>query len=215
MAPFCNKKKEDVMPFQIIEEPINRVAGLVEIPIAFMVKSVLIPHVHNRGLGGIILSECRINSPYRKDYDSIEGEGPTTWTKRFDLSKWVFFSAYCGAKRIGGAVVAFDTKELNMLEGRSDLAVLWDIRVAPQMRGQSVGAALFQTVEEWAISKGCKQLKVETQNTNVAACKFYVRRGCFLGAIHLLAYPNLPNEVQLLWYKDLSQDTSSVSPFKF
>ena len=38
---------------------------------------------------------------------------------------------------------------------------------------------------------------------NVAACRFYVRQGCTLGAVNRLAYPNLPNEIQMLWYKDL------------
>ena len=35
------------------------------------------------------------------------------------------------------------------------------------------------------------------------ACRFYAKQGCELAAIHRFAYPELPNEVQLLWYKDL------------
>jgi streptothricin acetyltransferase len=46
-------------------------------------------------------------------------------------------------------------------------------------------------------------LKVETQNINAAACHFYARQGCTLGGINRFAYPLLPLEVQLLWYKDL------------
>ena len=46
-------------------------------------------------------------------------------------------------------------------------------------------------------------LKVETQHVNVAACRFYGRRGCTLGAVHRDAYPSLPDEIQLLWYKPL------------
>ena len=47
-------------------------------------------------------------------------------------------------------------------------------------------------------------MKVETQNVNVPACRFYARQGCVLGAINRFAYPDLPDEVQLLWYKTLS-----------
>jgi GNAT superfamily N-acetyltransferase len=90
-----------------------------------------------------------------------------------------------------------------MFEGRSDLAVLWDIRVAPSTRRCGVGAALFEAAEAWASAKGCRQLKVETQNVNVAACRFYARRGCELRATHGGAYSELPDEIQLLWYKDL------------
>ncbi len=84
-----------------------------------------------------------------------------------------------------------------------DLSVLWDIRVAPDARGKGVGSALFQRVEAWAQAHGCRQLKVETQNINVRACGLYVRNGCELRAVHHAAYPELPEEIQLLWYKDL------------
>jgi len=47
-------------------------------------------------------------------------------------------------------------------------------------------------------------MNVETQNVNVPACRFYVSQGCYLGAIRRFAYAELPDEVQLLWYRDLS-----------
>ena len=90
-----------------------------------------------------------------------------------------------------------------MLEGRRNLAVLWDIRISPHARRQGVGSALFESVEAWALRHGCRQLEIETQNTNVPACRFYERQGCHLRAIDRAAYPELPEEIQLLWYKDL------------
>jgi streptothricin acetyltransferase len=103
----------------------------------------------------------------------------------------------------GWAVIAFDCAGVEMLERRRDLAVLWDIRVDMAFRGYGIGASLFQAAEQWAAKRRCRQLKVETQNTNIAACRFYVRQGCTLGAVNRLAYPNLPNEIQMLWYKEL------------
>ena len=104
---------------------------------------------------------------------------------------------------MGGAVVAYDTPGVYMLEGRRDLAVLWDIRVAPPVRGRGVGRALFLAAEAWATAKGCRQLKVETQNINVPACRFYLRQGCVLGGIRRFAYVEFPDEVEMLWYKEL------------
>ena len=103
-------------------------------------------------------------------------------------------------------VFIFSTAEvgLAMLEDRRDLAVLWDIRVSPDARSRGIGSALFGAVEKWAESRGYRQLKVETQNINVPARRFYERQGCKLRAIRHLAYPNLPDEIQMLWYKDLS-----------
>ena len=104
---------------------------------------------------------------------------------------------------MGAAVVAFDTPGMAILEGRDDLAVLWNLRVAPRLRGQGLGAALFRAAERWAVRHGCRELEVETQNVNVAACRFYARQGCSLGSIRLFAYRDFPGEAQLLWYKDL------------
>jgi GNAT superfamily N-acetyltransferase len=160
--------------------------------------------VRDGGLGGLVLSERKLDAPYVKDYDAYEGERPTQWAERFDVSNWGLIGAYADDARVGGAVVAFDTKGVNMLEGRRDLAVLWDIRVSPESRGRGVGSALFRAAEAWAAARGCRQLKIETQNINVPACRFYARQGCVLGAINRFAYQELPDEAQLLWYKTLS-----------
>ena len=155
--------------------------------------------------GGFILTERSLGVPYVKDYDAIRGEGPTRWAKRFDLTNWGFLAARVEGRRVGAATVAFDTPGVDMLEGRRDLAVLWDLRVAPEARGQGVGIALFRAVEAWARARGCTELKIETQNINVPACRFYAAQGCVLRAADRDAYPGLPDEIQLLWYKSLTQ----------
>ncbi|MBV9108261.1 MAG: GNAT family N-acetyltransferase [Gemmatimonadetes bacterium] len=142
-----------------------------------------------------------VDAPCVKDYDAIPGNRPTDWPARFDMSRWGIVSAWVEGARIGGAVVALDTAGVEMLEGRRDLAVLWDLRVAPARRGRGLGTLLFRAAERWAAGRGARWLKVETQNVNVPACGFYARQGCTLGAIHRFAYPDLPDEAQLLWYK--------------
>ena len=81
----------------------------------------------------------------------------------------------------------------------------WDIRVVPTYRRRGVGAALFEAAEAWALEKDCRWLKVETQNINMAACRFYERCGCVLRSVRGGAYPECPDEVELLWYKALVQ----------
>jgi GNAT superfamily N-acetyltransferase len=146
---------------------------------------------------------ARVPSPYDVRSD------PAHWPAMFDVSKWGVFAAWLDGRRVGGAVIAFDTPNVSMLEGRRDLAVLWDIRVAAEVRGEGVGVALFRAVERWAIARGCRQLKIETQNTNVVACRFYERQGCVLGAMNHSVYAEHPDEVQMLWYKELGFPTSS------
>jgi GNAT superfamily N-acetyltransferase len=98
-----------------------------------------------------------------------------------------------------------------MLERRQDLAVLWDIRIQPAARRQGVGKQLFFAAAEWAQGRGCQQMKIETQNVNVPACRFYASLGCELGAIHRYAYaghPRVGHEAMLLWYLDLNSTRS-------
>lgn len=116
---------------------------------------------------------------------------------------WGLFSAFVAGVRVGGAAIAFRSQGVEMLEGRDDLAALWDIRVAPKMRGKGVGSALLRAAEKWASAQGATSMKVETQNINVPACRFYDRHGFVLGAANEGAYPDSPEETQLLWYKDL------------
>ena len=148
-----------------------------------------------------MLVERPVETPWIKDYDGDEGEGPTSWTRRFDLTNWGLLSAWIGGRCVGGAVIAFNTPGVNMLRGQNDLAVLWDIRVQPAFRGKGVGSALFRRVERWAMERRCCLLEAETQNINLPACRFYARQGCQLRMIDRLAYEALPDEVELLWYK--------------
>lgn len=189
------------MNLSIRQETAAQLPLYAQIPIAFMVHRIL--EVVPEGLSGIKLVERDISLPYLKDYDALAGEGPLQWAKCIDVRYWSFWGAYQGEKRVGGAAVAFKTEGLGLLEGRQDLALLWDLRVAPRARRQGVGVALFQAVEGWARAQGCRQLKVETQNVNLPACRFYAQQGCHLGGIWRFAYPDLPEESQLLWYKTL------------
>jgi GNAT superfamily N-acetyltransferase len=188
---------------EILDEPLSKLSEHGAIPIAFHVESVLELLLVERGLGGIALREQIVDHPYVKDYDAIEGEGPVRWLRQFDVSNWGLLAAYVDGKRIGGAVVAHDTANVDLLERRSDLAALWDLRVEPAMRRFGVGRALFSAAEVWARERQCAYFQIETQNTNVPACRFYLNMNCGLRSIDRFAYPHLPTESRLLWIKEL------------
>lgn len=174
------------------------------IPIAFVVDQILQVRLLDGGLGGMSLTQAAVTDPYVKDYDAIEGAEPQRWPDRFDVSNWGLICARRDGAVVGGAVIATRTPGLHMLDSRDDLAVLWDIRVSPRERGRGIGSALFRAVGDWARARGCRWLKIETQNINVPACRFYHKMGCTVGAIDRFAYPGQPAEVQLLWWKALA-----------
>ena len=180
-----------------------------QVPIRFEVRSRLRVALVNGGLGGMRLVEELVDPPYVKDYDADGGgdvPDPLCWPQEFDVREWAFFLAVEGGRPVGAATVATNTPEVRLLDGRRDLALLWDLRVSPEARGRGIGTALFRQAAEWSRARGCRQMKVETQNINVPACRFYAAQGCRLGALHRYAYaadPALAHETMLLWYLDL------------
>lgn len=159
----------------------------------------------DRGLGGFSLVETPVE-PYVKDFCVGDDESVLRWARRFDIRNWAFFLACDGDRPIGAAAVASRTEGVHMLDGRDDLAVLWDIRVAEEYKHRGVGQALFDRAAAWSREQGLVQMKIECQNNNVPAVRFYHKQGAVLGAVDEYAYcsePELRHEVQLIWYLDL------------
>ena len=130
------------MTIEVNEEPTSTLAEYAQVSIAFDVTKVLDVVAAADERGKFKLSERVIGIAYVKNYDGFDGEGPSHWPTRFDVSHWGLFAATQRGRRVGGAVVAFRSDGLTMLENRQDLAVLWDIRVALQDRRQGVGSCL-------------------------------------------------------------------------
>lgn len=189
------------MQVEVTEERPPDWAAYGSVPIRFITSTVLEARV--KPAGGFELLSRSLPASLEKDYDAIAGEGPAHWPTRFDVSRWSVLVARADGERVGGAVLVSDAPGLDVLEARRDLAVCWDLRVRPEWRGRGVGIRLFEAAEAWASGREKAELKVETQNINLVACRFYARMGCELRSVDPNAYPALPGEVQFLWYKRL------------
>jgi GNAT superfamily N-acetyltransferase len=186
--------------------PVNEetLSAYSRIPQRFRVNSILEVELLDNGFGGMTFKEKPVASPYTKDYG--EPEESIKWLEEFNTSNWLMFLALNEEKPVAGLTIACKTKDLWMLAQRNDLAYIWDIRVHPDYQDQGIGTQLFQKAVRWSKDNGYKQLCVETQNNNVRACRFYLKQGCRLGAVHRYAYvvyPPLAHETQLIWYLDL------------
>ena len=154
------------------------------------------------GLGG--LKFIKTKTPhFTKDLGAYDD--PVSDAEHFG-GGWFFFGAYCGESLAGGAVVCFRAAKVDLLEGRKDLGVLWDLRVAPDYKRRGIGRALFDAICKEARSEGLKELKIECQNNNYPACQFYKKQGATLAKIDTRAYatePAVAEETQLIWYLNL------------
>ena len=186
------------MSIEILQERVELLVDYEKVPITFWVRSRLLI---NFDVSGVTLNEKVAEEPYLKDYDAYER--PSKWPSRFDMSNWGIFAAFDDGNRIGGAVAAWKTPGLELLEERDDLVCLWDLRVHPSYRHRGVGHRLFRSVIDWSHERQCDELVIETQDINVPACRFYARQGCELRSAKRDAYPAELNEIQLMWYRKL------------
>ncbi|KAF0243614.1 MAG: hypothetical protein FD180_3218 [Planctomycetota bacterium] len=184
------------MPVHLIEETAKALDDYASVPICFVVNVRYRILAQKSGGGEIALTEVPVNPPYEYDYDLLDH--PSCW-RQWDLRTWGFLAAFDGATRVGGAAIAFRTPGLGLLESREDLASLWDIRVRPERRGQGVGKLLFEAAKAWARKRGAREMRIETQDINVPACRFYAKQGCRLEAAHPGVYERQPEQVQLFW----------------
>jgi GNAT superfamily N-acetyltransferase len=145
------------MSIRYVHQSTDVLSDYGDVSSAFTVRSTFQVEAIERGLGGWRLTEGPVDPPYVKDYDLDKDEGPTRWL-RWDTSNWRVILALDGSDRVGGAVVAWNTPGSHFLEGRDDIAALWDIRVQPDRRGRGIGSGMFEEAVSYARSRGCRQL---------------------------------------------------------
>lgn len=59
--------------------------------------------------------------------------------------------------------------------GESSMVGLIAVQEASQ--GKNIGKKLMEAIEIWALSAGCYEVQVATQQNNIQACRFYERNG--------------------------------------
>jgi ribosomal protein S18 acetylase RimI-like enzyme len=87
------------------------------------------------------------------------------------------------------------------LQPWNDTAFLWNLMIDLDYRGQGLGRRLWHRALDFARQSDVRAIMIETQNTNVPACKFYARMGCELVGINEAYYPHdgSVTEVALFW----------------
>ena len=156
-------------------------------------------HCQPKALDNGAVVPMAVNPPYLKD----EYEDPRDWGKQHNLAKWALFLASEDRATAGACAVVRATPSLYFPVGPDD-ALLWDIRVSPVDRGHGVGKALMQAATGWALDQGCITMLIETQDTNVSACRLYLAAGFQAAQITPGVYDAYPDELLVVFRKTLT-----------
>jgi ribosomal protein S18 acetylase RimI-like enzyme len=128
--------------------------------------------------------------PYQKRYPSDESDY-TTYLAKPD--KTIYF-AYMD-RQLAGQIV--------LRKNWNQYAYVEDIAVDIHFRKCGVGRTLVAEAIDWAKTKLLAGIMLETQNNNVAACRFYERCGFKLGGFDRYLYKGISKnteEIALYWY---------------
>lgn len=67
---------------------------------------------------------------------------------------------------------------------------VWNLMVDVNYRRHGIGRRLWNRARDFARQADVRAIMIETQNTNIAACRFYQRMGCQLVGLNELLYSN-------------------------
>jgi ribosomal protein S18 acetylase RimI-like enzyme len=153
---------------------------------SFTVSSKLVLNTENGTINYTVVDV----PPYIKQY------GPEDFDSKFYMNhpdRAVFFS-YLDEELAG---------EIRFRKYWNGYAYIDNIAVDSKFRRQGAGRALMERAIAWAKEKGFPGIMLETQNNNVAACKFYESCGFKLRGFDTHLYKGLTpdtDEIALYWY---------------
>lgn len=174
---------------EIVLEGPDRLADYESVPCAFTVAARV--NLDELKAGNLVADET---TAYGKDYDAEATERPTQVALRSDPNTWSILVAYDGALRVGGAIVA-PASNYPISGSRLGDRVLVDLRIAPNARRRGVGKLLLEA----ALAQDRSPLLVETQDTNVAACRLYWSMGAVPLVVEPDGYPGFSDEAKIVW----------------
>lgn len=142
----------------------------------------------------------QIELGYRKLYgDDADADGLRDYLQRARGNTAPDAAAFVA--RIDGRVVG----RLLMSRTWNGYAYIEDIAIDRDVRRRGAGSALMRQALAWAREHGYPGVMLETQDTNVLACRLYLRHGFVLGGCDRFHYanesePELAQETALFWY---------------
>lgn len=141
-------------------------------------------------------------APYRKDYRELDSDpGDSVPAEYLGNPDSAAFLAYALGKPCGLLLLS---------TGWNGLAVIDNILVDAGARRLGVGSALLAHAEAWARGRGLPGITLETQDSNVPACRLYARHGYQLRGFDRSLYAThsgAAHETALFWYLLFSDPT--------
>jgi streptothricin acetyltransferase len=158
---------------------------------SFIVDSALVLSIINQKLSYTVEEISSYKKSYLDEWEEMSNEDYSAYINN---PNQIIFLAF-----IENQVVGQITAKRNW----NEYACIEDLHVDKPYRGQGVGRKLIEQAKQWARDSAMPGLMLETQNTNVRACKFYENCGFVIGGFDLYLYKGIDkqqDEIAMYWY---------------
>lgn len=165
----------------------------------FVINSKIVPSYEDGSLSYTV-----VDVPvYKKRYEPEKRD----YTDYINYSSKTAYLAYFDGKITGQVILRENWNKFCLVE---------DIRVDKKHRRQGIGGELMDRAITWAKYRGFPGVMVETQDTNVGACRLYESCGFILGGFDTCLYKDsvvYGDEIALFWYLIFKRDYKNpISP---
>ena len=139
--------------------------------------------------GKWFLKEVLLDKPYEYKYP-IDKEDYSEYINNKDKIIYLFYDIHSCV----GQII--------LKKYWNENAYVNDICVAKSYRNKGIGFQLMDKAVEWTKMKNLKGIMLETQDVNIAACKFYKKYGFILGGVDTMLYSHfkIAEQKAMFWY---------------
>jgi ribosomal protein S18 acetylase RimI-like enzyme len=179
---------EDIMIIEINQENVKDVNKPNE---SFIIFGKVIPEFINNCWN---ITETLLEKPYEYKYPNSNDD----YSKYIKNKEKVIYLYYDGDICIG---------QIILIKYWNKYAYIQDICISKDYRKKGIGHKLMDQAVKWTKDKKLKGIMLETQDVNLAACKFYQKYGFILGGVDTMLYSNFDNAEQkaLFWYYKITE----------
>ncbi|TNP01562.1 streptothricin N-acetyltransferase SatA [Bacillus pacificus] len=180
------------MDLLIRELDVNDLENLPEIDDSFIVNSRL------------ILSLSKVNKRIEYTVENVSSYGKSYLHNQYDDE--IAYNEYINKPNQVIYIALLHNQIIGVLvlkKNWNSFAYIEDIKVDKKYRVLGIGRRLIEQAKQWAKEGNMPGIMLETQNNNVAACKFYEKCGFVIGGFDFLIYTGLhekSDEVAIYWY---------------
>ncbi len=172
----------------VVKEATTDHIDSIKINDIFTIDSMLVLSLYNNEIEYQVVEIPSYEKSYNEDEDAVD------YQEYIDHPDKTMYLAFMEEQVVGQIILS---------RNWNNYAYIEDIKVDKDCRRYGIGRKLIEHAKHWAIAHDMRGIMLETQNTNVKACRFYESCGFKIGGFDCNLYKGInknSKEIAIFWY---------------